>query len=80
MHPLSVHINAWELESIVKIQITAETARIILQQIIYRNRNEFKITMKKINDELRVSRESDDYTEIKLKKMDQTNKRTSSVS
>ncbi len=80
MHPLSVHINAWELESIVKIQITAETARIILQQIIYRNRNEFKITMKKIHDELRVSRESADDTEIELKKMDRTNKRTSSVS
>jgi hypothetical protein len=67
-HPILTQINTWELESIIKIQIAAETARVILRQIIDRNRNELKITMNKINEELRLSRESDDYTEIELEK------------
>ncbi|CAF2467638.1 unnamed protein product [Rotaria sp. Silwood2] len=67
-HPLLTQINTWELQSIVKIQIAAETARIILQQIINRNRNQMKMMMNKITHDLRSSRESNDYTEIELEK------------
>ncbi|CAF3450795.1 unnamed protein product [Rotaria sp. Silwood1] len=68
IHPILTQINTWELESIVKIQIAAETARIILRKIIDRNRNQLKLMMNKIHDNLRSSRESNDFTEIELEK------------
>lgn len=67
-HPLLAQINKWEIESIAKIQITAETARIILRKNIAQNRSEIKMEMNKITEDLRLSRESIDYTEIELEK------------
>lgn len=67
-HPLLASINTWEQESITKIQVAAEVARADLQQLLDRTKNELKISVDKLTNELQSSQELDDYTEIDLEK------------
>ncbi len=57
----------WETESIAKIQVVAEAARIDLQEWTHRKTNEVKSLLDTIADELAASRKLNDYSEINLK-------------
>ncbi|CAF1175450.1 unnamed protein product [Rotaria sordida] len=70
-HPLFCQINTWEQESINKIRIAAETVRVELRELLNRTKNELEKSISKITEELRSSREFDDYTEIDIKKWTQ---------
>jgi hypothetical protein len=65
-HSLLLQIDKWEEESIIKIQTAAKEARAHLRQILDQMKNDIKISVDKITNELQVQRESDDYTEIDL--------------
>jgi hypothetical protein len=65
---LLTRIDQWEQESIKKIQATANKARIDLQQLLDQTKNELKMSVNRLTEELRTCRESDDYTEIDIKK------------
>jgi hypothetical protein len=65
-HSLLLRINEWEQESIKKIQAAAETARTNLRQLSNQMKNDVKISVDKIVDELQTHRRLDDYTEIDL--------------
>jgi hypothetical protein len=61
-------IDAWEKESINKIQTAAETARNDLRQILDRTKIELKISTEKMANELQRSQQSDDFTENDLRR------------
>ena len=67
-HPLLFRIDHWEQESIKKIQVVAQTARIKLQQIFNRNKQQVKSSVEHLTNELQISRESADYTELDIKR------------
>ncbi len=67
-HALLARINQWEQESIAKIQTTAKSARTHLQQLLNKAKNNLKTSVSKMTEELQSSRESDDYTELDIKK------------
>lgn len=67
-HDLLACINDWEQKSIVKIQTAAEQARMDIQKYVDYHRQQIQINLRQITSELKSSRESDDYTEIDLKK------------
>ena len=67
-HPLLDCINQWEQESITKIQVAAEVARVDLQQLLKKAKSNLKTSVTKMTEELQSSRESDDYTEVDIKK------------
>jgi hypothetical protein len=74
IRPLLSRIDAWEQESIDKIRKAAEQARIDLNELIDQKKQEHKTTMIRLTNELQSSRESEDYTELDLKKwIDQLN-------
>jgi hypothetical protein len=64
---LSERINHWEQESIKIIQETAKKARADLQQLLEKNKNELRMSVDRLMEELRTCRESDDYAEIDIK-------------
>jgi hypothetical protein len=68
MHPLLAYINQWEQKSITKIQTAAESARTNLQQLLQIAKNNLKTPVSKMTEELQLRRESDDYTELDIKK------------
>jgi len=65
-HPLLLRINEWEQESIKKIQVAAEIARTNLRRLFNQTKNDIKMSVDKIADELQTHRELDDYTETDL--------------
>jgi hypothetical protein len=67
-HPLIKCINEWEQESITKIQVAAEVARADLQQLLNKAKNNLKTSVTKMTEELQSSRESDDYTEVDIRR------------
>jgi hypothetical protein len=67
-HPLLARINKWEQESITKIQVAAEMTRADLQQLLEKAKNNLKTSVTKMTEELQSSRESDDFTEVDIKK------------
>jgi len=66
VHPLLIRIDEWEQESITKIQVAAEAARADLRQLLSQNKNELKVSVDKITNEMHSCREKDDYTESDL--------------
>jgi len=68
IHPLLARINQWEQESITKIQTAAESARTDLQQLLNRAINNLKTSVNEMTEKLQSSRDSDDYTELDIKK------------
>jgi len=67
-HPLLARINQWEQESITKIQTAAKSARSDLQQLLNRAKNNLKTSVSEMTEKLQSSRDSDDYTELDIKK------------
>ena len=65
-HSVLVQIDAWERESIKRIQQIAGQARIDFNQIINKKKQDMKIAMNKLTNELQTSRQSEDYTELEL--------------
>jgi hypothetical protein len=65
---LFAYIDQWEQESIRTIQAAAKKARVDLQQLLDQTKNELKISVHRLTEELRTCRESDDYTEIDINK------------
>ena len=61
-------VSDWEQKSIQKIQAAAEQARMDIQKHLDYNKQQMQISLGRMTDELRSSRQSDDYTEIDLKK------------
>jgi hypothetical protein len=67
-HPLLARIDVWERESTKTIKQVAQQARNDLNQLIQQTKQEVKTTMNKLTNELQTSRQSEDYTEMDLKK------------
>jgi hypothetical protein len=67
-HPLLACINEWEKKSIKKIKAAAEKARVNLRKYLGGTKNQVKISLCQVNNDLQSSRESDDYTEVELEK------------
>ena len=65
-HPLLKSINKWEKESITKIQVAAEAARVDLQQILDRSKTQLSKACSDIVVNLHSSREADDFSENDL--------------
>lgn len=66
VHPLSIRIDEWEQESITRIQVIAEAARADLRQLLDQTKNDVKISLDKMTNEMQSCREINDYTEIDL--------------
>jgi hypothetical protein len=60
------NIDQWEKDSIAKIQITAETARVDLREMINKSKERFSKEYHDIAMNLRSSREADNYSEHEL--------------
>jgi len=67
-HPLIARINQWEQESITKIQTAANSARTDLQQSLDKAKNSLNTSVSTMAQELQSNRESDDYTELDIKR------------
>ena len=67
-HPFINRVDTWERDSISKIQMTAETARNDLRQLLDRTKIELKLSVEKLTNELATCQQSDDYTENDLKR------------
>ena len=67
-HSFLTRIDTWEKDSINKIQIAAENARLNLRELLDRTKNDLKISIEKMKNELEVCKQSDDYTENDLKR------------
>jgi hypothetical protein len=65
-HPLMQQIDKWERESIDKIQQTAKEARQLLIQYTTGHITEIEIQLNNLTDQLRKSREEDDFFETDL--------------
>ncbi|CAF1468943.1 unnamed protein product [Adineta ricciae] len=65
---LLVNINDWEQKSIEKIQIAAEQARIDVKKYLDDKKQQMTVSLHQITKELQSGRQSDDYTEVELKK------------
>ena len=59
-------INKWERDAIKKIQQTAEEARQIVLKKTSISIHQFEIKLNKLTDQLRESRDEDDFNEINL--------------
>ena len=55
-HPLLLRIDEWEQKSITKLQVTAETARANLRQLLSQTKNDVKTSVDKIADEIQTHR------------------------
>jgi hypothetical protein len=67
-NPLLVRINKWEQQSIDRIRAVANEARTDLKQALDQFKKEIKTSLSQVVDQLIPSRESEDYTEIELKR------------
>jgi chromosome segregation ATPase len=65
-HPLMKEIDTWEREAIKKIQETAEEARQQLFQHITGHISETELQLNKLTDQLRQSRQDNDFVETDL--------------
>lgn len=67
-HPFLNRIDTWERESISKIQMTADTARTDLRQLLDRTKIDLQFSVERLANELQVCQQSDDFTENDLKR------------
>ncbi len=65
-YSLFKNIDQWEKDSIVKIQITAETARADVRQMIEKSKEQFLKAYNDIAMNIRLSRDANDYSEKEL--------------
>ncbi|CAF2687701.1 unnamed protein product [Rotaria sp. Silwood2] len=74
-HPLHLRINEWENASIKKIQEVARKARTDLNRYLSETKTELRQPLDKVKNELALSRELNDYTELELREWtDELNK------
>jgi hypothetical protein len=74
LHSLLSRIDKWERESINKIQDVAKLVRDDLKKLIDQNKTDLKTSLNQLTNELQSSRDSEDYTELDLKRwIDQLN-------
>jgi hypothetical protein len=66
-HPLLVRINKWEQQSIDRIRAVANEARTDLKQVLDQFKKEIDTSLSQVADQLKSSRENQDYTKIDLK-------------
>jgi sugar lactone lactonase YvrE len=66
-HPLIQKINQWESESIKKIRQTAEESRQLLLKHTNGRINKIEVELNKLTDQLRQSRQENDYCETDLR-------------
>jgi hypothetical protein len=62
------HIHDWEQKSIDRIKIAAEVARMDLRKYLDHIKNQTKISLSQVTNNLQSSRQDDDYTETELEK------------
>jgi hypothetical protein len=65
-HSLIKQIDKWEDDSIRKIQQTAKECRQLILKPITEHINQMKVNLAKLTDQLRRTRQEDDYNEINL--------------
>jgi DNA repair exonuclease SbcCD ATPase subunit len=65
-HPLMKQIDKWDRDSIRKIQETAEEARQQLFQHITEHITEIEVRLNKLTDQVRTSRQDNDFVETEL--------------
>ncbi|CAF2601483.1 unnamed protein product [Rotaria sp. Silwood2] len=65
-HPLFSLIDVWEHDTIIKIQQNAQKVRDELRQIHDESNNQMKTIFNQFSEQIRIGRETDDYTEIEL--------------
>jgi chromosome segregation ATPase len=65
-HPLMEKIDEWERDSIGKIQETAEKVRQQLFQCITEHITEIEVQLNKLTDQMRASRQDNDFVETEL--------------
>jgi chromosome segregation ATPase len=65
-HPLIQQINQWEQDSIRKIQQTAREAKELIIKHTTRHRTKIETKLTKLTDQLRESREENDFIETDL--------------
>jgi len=65
-HSLLKNINQWGKDSIIKIQIIAETARQDLRQMIEKSKERFSKTYNDISMNLHLSGQTNNYSEKEL--------------
>ena len=66
VHPLRQRIDAWEQDSITKIQVAADAARADLRQLLEQRKTALHSSMESIASQIQSCRELDDYTENDL--------------
>jgi hypothetical protein len=67
-HDLLSYVNDWEQKSIKKIEEAADRARIDVRKYLDYNKHQLQTSLDQVTHELKFGRQSDDYTEIDLKK------------
>lgn len=67
-HPLLARVNAWEQDSLNQIKKTAEIARADLQKLLDQTRIDLEPLITKMTEEIKKSRDSNDFTENEFKK------------
>jgi predicted nucleic acid-binding Zn-ribbon protein len=67
-HPFLVRTNEWEERSIHRIRTAANEARTKLKQSLDQIKEETKALLSLVADELKSGRESEEYTEVELKR------------
>jgi len=67
-YPLLASIYAWERKSMRKIQEIAEKARDDLEKWVEKTKNEVKISLNQITEQVRSGEKLNDYTELDLQK------------
>jgi len=70
-HSLIKQINKWEEDSIEKIQKTAEHCRQLVIQHLTEHTNQIEINLAKLTDELKQTRQDNDFDEIDLRRLKQ---------
>lgn len=61
-------IDQWEQKAIEQIQAHARKVRLDLRQLLEQRKNQLQTSVNKLTEELRSCRESDDYTELEMKR------------
>ena len=67
-HPIVSQIDKWEKDSIEKIRQWADQARAEFQDYFVKEKKKFQDSLDQLYQQIRDRRESEDYTEIEIKK------------
>lgn len=68
-YPALAHIDQWEKESILRIQMAAEAARTDYQKRVNESNNQLQASFDEITSQVRSSRESSSFSEIDITRL-----------